>query len=91
MTFKVNIEHGACGAGSTSLYTTDEIISYGLSGCLYAGDRDLTAFVEQIVSHYEDKLEQVHCSYVVEDAEEEGYQRGRSELLDEIKNYLENI
>lgn len=85
MTFKVNIEQG------TSLYTTDELISYGLSGCLYAGETDLTAFIEHLVTHYEDKLEQVHCSYVVEDAEEGGYQRGRSELLDEIKNYLENI
>ena len=85
MTFKVNIEHG------TSLYTTDELISYGLSGCLYAGGTDLTAFVEQIVTHYEDKLEQASGSRYIDDAEEEGYQRGRSELLDEIKNYLENI
>lgn len=85
MTFKVNIEHG------TSLYTTDELISYGLSGCLYAGETDLTAFVEQIVTHYEDKLEQASGSCYIDDAEEEGYQRGRSELLDEIKNYLENI
>lgn len=76
MTFKVNIEHGI------SLYRTDELISYGLSGCLYAGETELTFLVEQIVSHYEDKIEQVHCSYVLEDTEEAGYQRGRSELLD---------
>lgn len=85
MTFKVNIENG------TSLYTTDELISYGLSGCLYAGETNLAAFVEQIIAHYEDKFEQVHCSYVLEGTEEAGYQRGRSELLNEIKNYLENI
>lgn len=85
MTFKVNIEKG------TSLYTTDELISYGLSGCLYAGDTDLTAFVEQIVSHYESKIEQASGVRYIDDAEEEAYSRGRSELLDEIKNYLENI
>lgn len=85
MTFKVNIEHGI------SLYTTDELISYGLSGCLYAGETDLTVFVEQIVSYYEDKIEQASGSRYIDDAEEEGYQRGRSELLDEIKNYLENM
>lgn len=83
MTFKVNIENG------TSFYTTDELISYGLSGCLYAGDTDLTAFVEQIVTHYETKC--VVDQMSDDEAEEEGYQRGRSELLDEIKNYLENI
>ena len=83
MTFKVNIQNG------TSLYTTDELISYGLSGCLYAGDTDLTAFVERIVTHYETKClaEQMY----VDEAEEEAYSRGRSELLDEIKNYLENL
>ena len=83
MTFKVNIEQG------TSLYTTDELISYGLSGCLYAGDTDLTAFVEQIVTHYETKC--VAHETPVDESEEEGYSRGRSELLDEIKNYLEDI
>lgn len=83
MTFKVNIEQG------TSLYTTDELISYGLSGCLYAGETDLTAFVEQIVTHYETKCLVDQMS--VDEAEEEAYSRGRSELLDEIKNYLENI
>ena len=85
MTFKVNIEQG------TSLYTIGELISYGLSGCLYAGDTDLTAFVERIVTHYETKIELASGSRYIDDAEEEGYQRGRSELLDEIKNYLENI
>lgn len=83
MTFKVSIENG------TTLYTTDELISYGLSGCLYAGEIDLTAFVEQIVSHYETKC--VSHEMSVDEAEEEAYSRGRSELLDEIKNYLENI
>lgn len=63
MTFKVNIEHGI------SFYTTDELISYGLSGCLYAGDTDLTAFVEQMVSHYEDKIEQASGSRYIDDAE----------------------
>ena len=83
MTFKVNIEHG------TSLYTTNELISYGLSGCLYAGDTDLTEFVEQIVSHYETKC--LAHETDVNDLEDDAYSRGRSELLDEIKNYLENI
>ena len=63
MTFKVNIENG------TSFYTTDEIISYGLSGCLYAGDTDLTAFVEQIVTQYEDKLEQASGSRYIDDVD----------------------
>lgn len=83
MTFKVNIEQG------TSLYTTDELISYGLSGCLYAGDTDLTAFVEQIVTHYENKQKTYETD--INDLEDDAYSRGRSELLNEIKNYLENI
>lgn len=83
MTFKVNIENG------TSFYTTDELISYGLSGCLYAGEAELTFLVEQIVTHYETKC--VVHEMSVDEAEEEAYSRGRSELLDEIKNYLENI
>ena len=89
MTFKVNIEHGVCGAGSTSLYTTDELISYGLSGCLYAGETNLTAFVEQIAAHYEDKQRTYETD--INDLEDDAYSRGRSELLNEIKNYLENI
>ena len=83
MTFKVNIEHGI------SLYTTDELISYGLSGCPYVGETDLIALVEQIVTHYETKCLAGQMS--VDEAEEEAYSRGRNELLDEIKNYLENI
>lgn len=83
MTFKVNIQNG------TSFYTTDELISYGLSGCLYAGEADLTAFVEQIVTHYEDKQKTYETD--INDLEDDAYSRGRSELLDEIKNYLENI
>ena len=46
---------------------------------------------KQIVTHYEDKLEQASGARYIDDAEEDGYQRGRSELLNEIKNYLENI
>lgn len=65
MSFKVNIQNG------TSFYITDELISYGLSGCLYAGDTDLTAFVEQIVSHYETKC--VADQMSDDEAEEEGY------------------
>lgn len=83
MTFKVNIENG------TSLYTTDELISYGLSGYLYAGDTDLTALVEQIVTHYEDKQKTYETD--INDLEDDAYSRGRSELLDEIRNYLENM
>lgn len=83
MTFKVNIEQG------TSLYTTDELISYGLSGCLYAGDTDLTAFVEQIVSHYETKC--VAHEMSVDEAEEEAYSRGRSDAISEMMGCLENL
>lgn len=83
MTFKVNIEHGI------SLYTTDELISYGLSGCLYAGDTDLTAFVEQIVTHYETKC--LAHGMCVDEAEEEAYSRGRSDAISEMMGYLENI
>lgn len=79
MTFKVNIEN------STSLYTTDELISYGLSGCLYAGDTNLTAFVEQIVTHYETKCvaEQMSVDEAVEEV--------KSELISNIMEFLENI
>lgn len=83
MTFKVNIEQG------TSLYTTDELISYGLSGCLYAGDTDLTAFVEQIVTHYETKCVAHETS--VDEAEEEAYSRGRSDAINEMMGCLENL
>lgn len=85
MTFKVNIENG------TSFYTTDELISYGLSGCLYAGETELTFLVEQIVAHYEDKLEQASGSGYIDDAEEEGYQRGRSDAISEMMGCLENL
>lgn len=83
MTFKVNIEQG------TSLYTTDELISYGLSGCLYAGDTDLTKFVEQIVTHYETKCLTNEMS--VDEAEEEAYSRGRSDAISEMMGCLENL
>ena len=83
MSFKVNIEQG------TSLYTTDELISYGLFGCLYAGEVELTFLVERIVTHYEDKQKTYETD--INDLEDDAYSRGRSELLDEIKNYLENI
>ena len=83
MTFKVNIEQG------TSLYTTDELISYGLSGCLYAGDTDLTAFVEQIVSHYETKYLADQRS--VDVYGEERYNDGYADAVEEMKRCLENM
>lgn len=83
MTFKVNIEHGI------SLYTTDELISYGLSGCLYAGDTDLTAFVEQIVSHYETKC--LAHETDINDLEDDAYSRGRSDAISEMMGCLENL
>ena len=89
MTFKVNIEHGVCGADSTSLYTTDELISYGLSGCLYAGDTDLTAFVERIVTHYEDR--RVAHETDISDLEDDAYSRERSDAISEMMGCLENL
>ena len=83
MTFKVNIEQG------TSLYTTDEIISYGLSGCLYAGDTDLTAFVEQIVTHYETKCLADQMS--VDVYGDERYNDGYADAVEEMKRCLENM
>lgn len=89
MTFKVNIEHGVCGADSTSLYTTGELISYGLSGCLYAGDTDLTAFVEQIVTHYETKC--LAHETDINDLEDDAYSRGRRDAISEMMGCLENL
>lgn len=83
MTFKVNIEHGI------SLYTTDELISYGLSGCLYSGDTDLTTFVERIVTHYETKC--LANETDVNDLEDDAYSRGRSDAISEMMGCLENL
>lgn len=52
-------------------------------------ETDLTTFVEQIVAHYETKC--LAHETEINDLEDDAYSRGRSELLDEIKNYLENI
>lgn len=83
MTFKVNIEQG------TSLYTTDELISYGLSGCLYAGETDLTAFVERIVTHYETKC--LAHETDINDLEDDAYSRGRNDAIREMMGCLENL
>lgn len=83
MTFKVNIEQG------TSLYTTDELISYGMSGCLYAGNTDLTALVEQIVAHYETKC--LAHETDINDLEDDAYSRGRNDAISEMMGCLENL
>jgi hypothetical protein len=85
MTFKVNIEHGASGAGSTSLYTTDEIISYGLSGCLYAGEVCLQELIEKIVDDPMTK-EEAYTEDDIDIARREGYEEACEEIIGFVRN-----
>lgn len=79
MTFKVNIENG------TTLYTTDEIISYGLSGCLYAGEVCLQELIEKIVDEPTTK-EDVYTEHDIDNARREGYEEACEEIIGFVRN-----
>lgn len=79
MTFKVNIQNG------TSLYTTDEIISYGLSGCLYAGEVCLQELIERIVEEPTTKEEE-YTEDDIENAKREGYEEACEEIIGFVRN-----
>lgn len=74
MTFKVNIEQG------TSLYTTDELISYGLSGCLYAGEVCLQELIEKLVGDPMTK-EDEYTQDDIDNARREGYEEACEEII----------
>ena len=79
MTFKVNIEHG------TSLYTTDELISYGLSGCLYAGEVCLQELIEKLVDDPIAKEEE-YTEDDIDNARREGYEEACEEIIGFVRN-----
>jgi hypothetical protein len=79
MTFKVNIEHG------TSLYTTDEVISYGLSGCLYAGEACLQELIQKLVDDPMSK-EDKYTEDDIENARREGYEEACEEIIGFVRN-----
>ena len=79
MTFKVNIEHG------TSLYTTDELISYGLSGCLYAGEVCLQELIEKIVDDPIAKEEE-YTQDDIDNTRREGYEEACEEIIGFVRN-----
>lgn len=79
MTFKVNIEQG------TSLYTTDELISYGLSGCLYAGEVCLQELIEKIVEEPMTKEEE-YTEDDIDSARREGYEEACEEIIGFVRN-----
>lgn len=79
MTLKVNIEQG------TSFYTTDEIISYGLSGCLYAGEVCLQELIEKIVDDPIAKEEE-HTQDDIDNARREGYEEACEEIIGFVRN-----
>lgn len=79
MTFKVNIENG------TSLYTTDELISYGLSGCLYAGKVCLQELIEKIVEEPMTKEEE-YTEDDIDNARREGYEEAWEEIIGFVRN-----
>ena len=79
MTFKVNIENG------TSFYTTDELISYGLSGCLYAGEVCLQELIEKLVDDHMTK-EDEYTQDDIDNARREGYEEAREEIIGFVRN-----
>lgn len=79
MTFKVNIQNG------TSFYTTDELISYGLSGCLYAGEVCLQELIEKLVDDPMTKEEE-HTQDDVDNARREGYEEACEEIIGFVRN-----
>lgn len=80
MTFKVNIQNG------TSVYTTDELISYGLSGCLYAGEVCLQELIEKLVDDPIAKEEE-YTEDDIDNACREGYE----EACEEFTGFLRNL
>lgn len=79
MTFKVDIENG------TSLYTTDELISYGLSGCLYAGEVCLQELIEKLVDDPIAKEEE-YTQDDIDNARREGYEEACEEIIGFVRN-----
>lgn len=79
MTFKVNIEQG------TSLYTTDELISYGLSGCLYAGEVCLKELIQKLVDDPMSKEEE-YTEDDIDSARREGYEEACEEIIGLVRN-----
>ena len=79
MTFKVNIENG------TSFYTTDELISYGLSGCLYAGEVCLQELIEKLVNDPMTKEEE-YTEEDIDNARREGYEEACEEIIGFVRN-----
>ena len=79
MSFKVNIEQG------TSLYTTDELISYGMSGCLYAGEVCLQELIEKIVDEPMTKEEE-YTEDDIKNAKREGYEEACEEIIGFVRN-----
>ena len=79
MTFKVNIENG------TSFYTTDELISYGLSGCLYAGEVCLQELIENLVNDPMTKEEE-YTEEDIDNARREGYEEACEEIIGFVRN-----
>lgn len=80
MTYTINIRN------NTSMYSTDELLNLANAGLLYCDDYCLTEFVDRIIERDESSYE-----VDIDDQIAEAKADARSELIDEIKGYLENL
>ena len=83
MTYTVNIEQGL------SMYSSDELINYAHNGCLYANGVCLSELVEKILAR--DEALEYATEQEIDDKIENARCDARSELIDEIIGYLNNI
>lgn len=83
MTYTVDIRNSAIP------YTTEDLLRYAENGLLYCGDTSLSELVEKLTEYYESKERNVEQE--LDDAEEEAYSRGRSEIISDIMAYLEDL
>lgn len=83
MTYTINIEQGI------SIYSSDELISYAHNGCLYANGVCLSELVEKILAR--DEALEYATEKDIDDRIENARCDARSEVIDEIIGYLNNI
>lgn len=83
MTYTINIEQGI------SMYSSDELINYAHNGCLYANGVCLSELVEKILAR--DEALDYAAERDIDDRIENARYSARSEVIDEIIGYLNNI
>lgn len=87
MTYTINIEQGI------SMYSSDELINYAHNGCLYANGVCLSELVEKVLAR-DEALEYANEQEIdvrIENARCDARYTAKSEVIDEIIGYLNNI